>query len=414
MVARAPRKVIRKPVRGGGRPRRRLGVTAAGVGNAARVAGGLAAAAGTVMQGRRNSMIPKAVPSMAIRMKRRAPPSRVEMDIKKHRIGRKKRPTLGLLRTLALNRIVLRYQGLNRLGGIAAPACPGFHPLEGRLVSATGTGGTSGAGSGASILPVHVFELASVNTSAAARPAGYGLRIADNGEIGFEPLPGQDTTGTSQPSQPYAFEFGDMSSVQAGVRFVNLLWSDIRILLHGCMAETAVVDIMVVRFDPRYAFLDPATSTAGLTTQDAQQRHSFWQTFSRSLVTSPAMHGNQESQKGMWVTRRARHVLQPSQTVDINDEPQTRLVRLFCRQNRVIDLKEQGTPLTGDTGLFSQGWRTEDLSSTQFSSIPRVGQRQYLIIRCLNTVQRDQVASRTHTPSYDISIRRKLEFTKIT
>lgn len=420
MVTKTTRKYIRKPDWAGRDGRRGLGVTAPNVAGVARTAA-LGAGAMQAFYGARRNTMPANIPKSGLsgteivvgrRKPRRDGPGKVELDFQKHRYGKKKDPTLGLLRTLALNRICVRYQGVNRLGSIAAPACPGYHLLEARLVSSTGTGGVIGAGTGASVLPLHLFELSSVN-NATPRPAGYELRIADNGECGFAPLKGQSSTGVDVDAQPYVFEFGDSSSVNSSVRFVNLLWSDVKLMLHGATAETVSFDIMVVTFDPRYSFLDPATSLSGLSVQESQQRHSFWQTMSRSLVVNPAMHGNADKMTGMRVLRRYRHVLQPSSNTDINDEPQAKSVNIFLRRNWVIDLKENSTPITSDVGQFSLGYRVEDLSSTQFSSIPKAGQRQYLIIRALNTVQREGAATRSTTPSYDISIRRKMEFNKV-
>lgn len=406
MVARTVRKSIRRPTRQG--RSRRLGVSF-DVGHAApalRPRAPRLKRPGAPTEARSGRLVRRRFGPPNLRRRGIAGGgSAVQLTYWKHKVGRSRKPTLGLVRTLALNRLVVRYQGLNRLGSVsvgANPNYPGYHPLEARLDTTAG----------ASFLPLHIYELSSVNNGL-SRPAGYRCVIQDNGSIGWLPLNGMASDGTTVAAQPYLFEFGDCSSVQSQVRFVNLLWSDIKIMLHGALAETATYDISIISFDPRYLFLDPAETTAGFNSQELQQYNSFWQTMTRSLITNPCMHGNQEKQYGMRVQRSVRHILQPSSNMDVNDEPASRLVHMFVKQHRVVDLKEQGTPISSDVGQFGLGFRQEDLGSLQFSQLPKAGQRQYLMIRCLNTTQRQDVASRMHTPSYDISIRRKLEFTKI-
>lgn len=384
--------------------RRRLGVTSsayplvrAGLGMAA----GMAAYRGQ----RRNTTVGVKLTGRKIvvgrRKRSRAPAGgSSQLGYRTERFGRKRKVTFKQLMAMTLNRIVYRIQAVSYMGAVEAPNIPGKIGLKRAWI----------AGAGDSTVPLHLYNLTRLNNTGnfndIGQPVGYQMKISDVGAVVFEKINYfQNANGVASATEGWTVESGDQSLVQNRCKYVRSDWFDIRLHLHGCTAEPTTFDIMIFTIKGAYKYLDPFEPGSGV---DATHRNNFYQSLVRSSIINPIVPGNAEGMRGIRVWRRYRVSFNPSSSDDLNDEPDSKVLKIFFRHGRLLNYDQGATPMDTDMGLFRTGWAVEAL--TQAADDPPHTSRLYMTIRALN-VQGSDTMTRLHTPSYDIMMRKQVSVT---
>lgn len=302
---------------------------------------------------------------------------------------------MGVLKLLG-NSTTWRWQSLNKMNNIAAPAPPGKQILQCYRDTSIGN----------SQVPLHIYNLTAFGSNEnAGEPVGYFMSVNDTGNPQFSPLSGQGPAGTDIASQPWYYEAGDVLNRARNAKYVRTEWININLNLYGCTTQPTYYDVLMVRFER--AYLDPLETASN--TLELKYRSAMWQTFVRNLVTNPINMGNADNAvSGMKVLRRYRLVIQPSSSTDQDLNPESRVFRLFYKDGRMRNHDYGGDPIATDTGVFDTGYTSENMLTTQFQNNPKSGARLYLIVRASNTTSvLPASVTRADTPSYDICMRKK-------
>lgn len=298
---------------------------------------------------------------------------------------------------LGFNHRVLRFQRCNVMN--AGIGIPGATNLS------HGTFNTNQTAT-----PCFVFCLNHTNNQSTLTTGPmYHLRFTDTGNVDFGPFQCQNADGTYSQNKwiaDYASPAFNAGVSDPEVRYIMNAWYDIRLNCYGANAQPTIYDIMVVSFNEDY--LDPYE--VPVTTQELSDRHALYQGLVQKYMSNPLLPFKLPKNK-FKVHARTRFTLQASTTIDSDQTPANKIVKLFVRDGSLYDYAYHGDGFSGATA-------DDKLSTTQFivqnasgandySDLPAAKARKWLIIRALNTT-RIAVGSETRadTPSFDIIVRK--------
>lgn len=268
--------------------------------------------------------------------------------------------------------------------------------------------------------PVHVYSLnATWNTPEYWSAVCGALRFAEITTPGvpyFQEINSVTNTGTNSTHPGWQGEYQDHPTANQRCKLISPRWYDIRMMCYGCNNQPTKYEIYILKFKNDELLPWDYTSTGTKTAHTSEERTSFWQHFGGGpRMFNPALPTQQRNT--LWlsnvrVLRRISFVLNPSLTVENDNNPECKLVRIFQRDGRLLRYAEQGMPFTSETKIGTAEWTEVAGESARYQNDPiRQQDRLFLVIRAMNTTPVDPnlagAITRANTPSYDICIRKK-------
>lgn len=326
-------------------------------------------------------------------------------------------PSMGQLRKMTLWDAVWRFQGINKLNTLTADTngvFPGYFPL---LYVNSATDGSD------SYIPIHIYDLTQLPSTDLGynQAVGHELRLTNNlgaarddtfywavGKAGQDRKYAGGTTvgGTTIYWQQENFETAGNSD--ANKSLFRQDWVDIRLNLYGAKAQPTMYEISIVSFKDERCDVRSNLSPTGWT-EDSQ---SMFRALARPMVTNPIVPGSEPGWKFVHVHKKYTYVIQPSENSDQDTNPESRVVKLFFRDGRVLDYKSRPKEgLINEEDVHDAGFWYAAGSNELRQENPYFLARLYLMIRALNTTSAAAASSnRTNTPSYDLCLRKKVTY----
>jgi len=311
----------------------------------------------------------------------------------------------------ATDYIIQRYQGVNRLNYLTADTAgqfPGYYPMY--FVNSSTTDQNSK-------LPVHIIAL-NRNQKTAENAFHRELQLTNsnatlnsNDQFQWLPLAGQGWNSDNTPTTVIDFVTEhdqkvvfDSNAAVKGQPRIRAVYYDIRLMLHGCRTQPTVWDIMYVSF---------TNELVGMFSNGGALNDDMWKGFVKDIVYNPIMPGHPGSMKYMKVHRKWRYTIQPSVNTDLDTNPESKMVKLFIRDGRILDYSQphiaDGTFNNDEDAILGAVYSRDNANSETYDD-PMWKHRRFLIIRAMNTTAVTAAAStRANTPSYDLVYRRRLE-----
>lgn len=335
-----------------------------------------------------------------------------EISFLKKRSGYKKRQTVNKLQLLSMNKILYRFQGVNRMnnvskGAIAADgtatlACPGFYKLD-----------NSPNAVGNQRFPLHVYDLTQLPQNSTTTAVSYRMEIGDTGAILWTQQFGQKTDGTGSVDaagiSTWELEdntIGNASLYQLNQRYAQHDWFDIRLCAYGARQQPTFYDIMLVSFTRDY--LQPCNYTTTGDPEETQAYGAFWASMVKNISYNAILPGAKDAFKGMTVHKRFRFVHQPSSTTEADRNPALKIVKYFHKDYKIRDYNWGVTRFAADTEVNDADYVQNPAAGT-VRNYPKDKQRLFLIVRASNTTPVDPATSNSdNTPSYDLVIRKQV------
>ena len=263
-----------------------------------------------------------------------------ELSFRKERFGRFRQMTIPKLLKVGFNKVVYRFQGVNRLNanatGAAGPLPPGFFRLHNEPAAA----------SGYQQCPIHVYDLMNLpQVDQTGQTIQHAMAFSSNTTTGtganapvvWTSGSGQKPDGTLLGGNGFFPEDSySPGNTTINTRFVQHDWFDFRFVLHGCTAQPTYYDIMLVRYTRDH--LQPVYA-APSSQEDKEQYGSYWEGMTKNLLYNPILFGRKDQFKGHQVLRRYRVVLQPTRN-DENDANPNMKVFKFRYQGEPSEILE--------------------------------------------------------------------------
>lgn len=342
-------------------------------------------------------------------IRRGRPPPRVTMSGQDMVIprtvtmGRMRRFTWGKSQK-SVEKYVLRYQGMKRYNqGIASrdaagvinniSEMPGWFTME---YDQTATGGSS--------MPCHLFSLTGIRQRSTYPSPHTQLKIQDDGTAAFSGLAGCQSDGsTLSPQWQLEKQTGGDANADQYVHWARNEWFDIRLCLYGTLKQAVKWTIEYGYFDSLY---DPGTIGDGVFAPfDVRDRfNAWWQNKIAAPTYHPQLPKPCANVQGIFHTLwRKDYVIQPITNDEIDGNPNSRMVRFYLRDGRVIRYNRKTQRFTSDLTVDNGGWMVQGLSDWALEPFPRA--RRYLIITATNTGV-DTSDGFISKPSYDMCVRK--------
>lgn len=254
-------------------------------------------------------------------------------------------------------------------------------------------------------LPVYLYDLTSIINSGGCLPFQM-LQSDGNGRMYFVTQNHAGLSGitTNTPEIETISQFSFERHGRA-----HLQWVNINLNCWGCKTKSTRFYIDVVRFKdedlvPKHN--DAADYTYGTgTTQEAQKRTQFFQDMVKTLTFNPSSFSRGLFYKRLHRYRSMSFILDPNTTIEEDNDPAVKQVKLFLRLDRVVDYRQGSNPFgtigaVADTSSIGGNLQEASRSHTKGDS------RLYLLIRATNFGV-DAEDSNTLTPSFDLRVRQK-------
>lgn len=341
-----------------------------------------------------------------------------QLSFSRLKMGRRRRLSSRQMQRLILSYAIWRFQGVNRLNALTADTngqFPGYFPLYYFNSNVTGTN---------SRLPVHIYNLTTLPSAAVGFVTNtcHELQLTNQidsdgfywlAQSGQNPVQEGSTAvgGTTNFWQREAIEYA--ANDDADKQYIRNDWFDIRLNLYGSKSQPTVYEISIISFkdDP----LDVENNTNPVPQYLDRDAQAMFRSLVRPMITNPIVPGTDTGWKYVQVHKRWRYVIQPSINTDLDTNPESKVVRLFYRDGRVMNYKSRDNPPFADEEVIQSTSYIADGRGTlpeKRNEQPHYRARRYLLIRAMNTTSVAPASSnRSNTPSYDIMMRKKVVYT---
>lgn len=324
--------------------------------------------------------------------------------------------TLGRMRRLtwrkaqkAVDKYILRYQGMKRYNqGFAnrnattgvienVSELPGWFTMEYEQNSTDG-----------SLMPCHLFALTGIRQQLGYSSPHYQMKIQNDGTADWTNLSGCQSDGSTLSTfWQLERQFGYTANTANEVAFARNEWYDIRMCLYGTVKQAVKWTIQYGYFEGLH---DPLTVGAGVN-QLADQRdryNAFWQNQIAAPTYHPQLPKPCANVEGIFKTIwRKEFIIQPIGNDEIDGNPNSRMVRFFVRDGRVLRYCRKTQRFTSDLTVDNGGWAVAGSTIADYSTDPLPTARRYLIITANNNGT-DVSDGNATKPSYDLCIRKKV------
>lgn len=258
-------------------------------------------------------------------------------------------------------------------------------------------------------LPIHVYDLTSVNNTGGTDPAYryYWASTAASADCLRTTLAGQDPTGAS--STFWNPENSQRASSFPNARIMRHDWSDIRINFYGPRKRTTRYDVFFVRVKDEFA--NPVI---------AAQSNSAYKDL-MAYLERPCIFSNLQTyqtnvSKKIQIIKKYSYWVSAGQTTDVDTTVgKIKEARIFMRHDRVykLDWRHEGTGT--DTLPHNQADGTDYVQDLTHHNNPWHGSRVLMIIRAFAPERRTVVdysaaADANIDPTYDILIRNAVSY----
>jgi len=240
---------------------------------------------------------------------------------------------------------------------------------------------------------------------------GFSLNFTElTGQVNWQPITGELPSGIRDNSVVrYQTEY---CSTYANIDYlskISIRWIDVRLLLYGARTQPTTYEILVVRFKTDY--LAPRVNGHEGDGQHYADYTVFWQNMAKKLMFNSIVPGQRTTDENtaMTVIKRVKVVIQPALTTEEDKNPNSRVIRMFIPDGRMLSYQHAGRPTVDGVAVTDDSWMPVNRDATQPLNTPKsVKARTYLIIRAVNTT--NTAATALNTPSYDICLRKKEAF----
>lgn len=367
-----------------------------------------------------------------------------ELTTARRRMGRYKKLTVNKLREMAASSAILRYQGINRYGALAATAIdeglqeavgnpdlttsgvtnagyPGYFVLNNAVASdAVSTTGDTfplhicclNSVPNASLTTNHMQELTTGNTATA--DVTDMLFNASTIALGQTPEGGTSSRWNYEKLvSPGSFTDpipGSRIDFFIKSKYIQHMWYEMRFLLYGQRQSPTIYDVMLVKF--RDECLAPeltAAQIAALPSEQRQSRNALWQGLVRNISYNPILPAAPKAFSGLRVIKRQRFIIQASMTDEADRTPHHKIVKWFYKAgvNQDYDYSSLGQARASTIDAANY---TQQIAVSNMQNVPHPKARLYLMIRATNTTPAAAQEDMDNTPSYDLCIRKKIYF----
>lgn len=342
-----------------------------------------------------------------------------EIGFINRRGGKYRGMNFGKLMKLSTQKVLYRFQGVNRMNAQGAPivdadgGVPDTFKAPGYFKLSNGPNANSFV-----LFPVHCYDLTTLNNkNSTSNPVAYQLGLDSlTSSFQWSIMPGQDANAGT--TDRYTIEKSDNSGLSSSIllqRFIQTDWFDIRMVAYGARQQPTYYDIMVVQFSRDYIQpLGYGVAPSG-DAEQVQAYSAFWSGMSKNISYSAILPGQPTAMRGMKVLRKFRFVLQPSLTTEADRTPNMRIVKLF-QKHYSLDDYNWGPGVGSVTAAQVDGpdYRIDTNQAANVRDHPIEKARTFLIVRASNTTEVALATeSADNTPSYDIVIRKSVRFNSI-
>ena len=309
----------------------------------------------------------------------------------------------------AVEKYILRFQGMKRYNqGYAnrnattgvienVSELPGYYSMEYEQVA---TGG--------SLMPCHLFALTGIRQATTYSNPHQQMKIQDDGTVDWTLLGGVQADGsTASNSWQLERQMGFTANTAQEVAFARNEWYDIRLCLYGTVKQAVKWTIQYGYFDPLF---DPLTIVTGVSAPNDQRDryNAWWQNQIAAATYHPQLPKPCANVEGIFKTIwRKDYIIQPIGNDEIDGNPNSRMVRFFVRDGRVLKYARKTQRFTSDLTVDNGGWAVAGSVIGDYSTDPLPGARRYLIITANNNGV-DTSDGNSSKPSYDLCIRKKV------
>lgn len=302
---------------------------------------------------------------------------------------------------------VLRHQGVNAELPNEDPddttyRYPGFYIIaKGDPTSAA-----------ASQVPLYYFDLTRLDNSGIATNCGgtfvTGATGGTDGTIATLEVGNQAASGVTSGSSQWRMERGSTISTTWNAKYVQNLWYDIRFKLYGCRRQTVTYDIILCRFKEDH--LVPTAPYQPTDVKDLAERNNFYNQMARSAMVNTILPGMFEWTKRLKVLKRARHVIQPSLSTELDRNPDSVDFRWFVKDSKIYKHSQVALNLvTKQLNMTTTAWNVEQ--GTQYTNDPACQRsRLFLLVRATDMTAPVTGDDQDDTPSFDCVIRKRVRF----
>lgn len=301
---------------------------------------------------------------------------------------------------------ILRVQGIkqeqpNEDPDDATVVYPGFYPIGKGNSAITGDFNTP-------VYSVDLTRVANATSAAAVSNTVTQLYVTDAGQTGWADRGCQNSSGATQAGSYYQLEktngIGLGGTWQA--QYVQTLWYDIRIKMYGARKQTVCYDVMLVRFTED-GFCPGGPNPTDIL--DLNYRNQMYSQFARAAMVNTILPGTHGWSKYMKVIRRARHVINPNESTELDRNPDSVDLKWFVKDTRVRSHYQLATNFASDQAVDNVGWIVE--GNGQFTPDPEHQKsRLFLFIRATDMTPATNLTTddQDDTPSFDLCVRKKI------
>lgn len=274
--------------------------------------------------------------------------------------------------------------------------------------------GTS-AGLGGMVCPVYTIDLTRI---ANVGSVGVGsasfcvsqLNLDDSGNPTWVQQGCQDFTGTTLGASFYQLEKTNSDSTSSwAAQYVQTMWYDIRFKLYGARKQCVTYDVMLCQAREDWAV--PNYNAAGYDAADTLSRKALYQQLAKSAMVNTIMPGTSGWMKFLKVKKRARFVIQPSLSTELERNPNSVDFRWFIKDGRFRSHHQNQSIAASDVAVDAPTWNVETVSTETTNDPVFQRSRMFLIVRATDMTPFTPVTDdQDDTPSFDMVVRKRLRF----